>query len=360
MAATTATKASVTPSALRPGDTIALVSPSARLNDVFPLRIARAKAFLLAAGYQVKIISKEPVPKGYLPAVQHRVAELHEAFLDPAVRAIVCTIGGISSNELVPHLDYELIAANPKIFIGYSDITILHHALLVRASLRTFYGPAAITQLGEVGGPFDFTWSHFLSVLQATPGLPIGKLPRSEKWTQDFNDWSSETPTSAEPRTLHPNERPWTWLCKGQAQGRLLGGCLPSLVQLTGTPYILDAANWEGRILLIELPEGGEGPTPHPLEYARANLVDLANAGLLPKIAGVVVGRPYAYTHEMWNQWDGILKDVLEGYGIPVLTNVDVGHTDPILTLPLDVMVRLDSTTDVFEVLEPGVTARVD
>ncbi|KAI8589808.1 peptidase family S66 [Geranomyces variabilis] len=353
--------ATITPPALSRGDTIAFVSPSARLNDVFPLRITRAKDFLIAQGYDVRIISNEPVPKGYLAGVNHRVAELHAAFVDPTIRAIVCTIGGNSANELVPHLDYELIASNPKIFVGYSDITLLHHALLFRASLRTFYGPAAITQLGEVGGPLDFTWSHFLSVLQNHPGSRPGALPRSKTWTQDFRDWFDETPTSAEPRTLQPNRRSWTWLRKGQAQGRLLGGCLPSLVQLTGTPFTFPAAEWKGRILLLELPEGGDAPaTPHPLAYARSNLIDLANAGILAAIAGVVVGRPYSYTKEMWDAWEDTLMEVFEVYGMPVLANVDFGHTDPILTLPLDAMVRLDSAVDVFEVLEPTVSSRKD
>lgn len=116
------------------------------------------------------------------------------------VKAIICAIGGLSANELLPHLDYELIKANPKIFCGYSDITLLHHAFFTQAGLQTFYGPAAITQLGEFPKPLDFTLSHFLKVLQTT-GKPVGALPRSIEWTEEFVEWGSQEET-ARPREL--------------------------------------------------------------------------------------------------------------------------------------------------------------
>jgi muramoyltetrapeptide carboxypeptidase LdcA involved in peptidoglycan recycling len=120
-----------------------------------------------------------------------RCHEIHSAFRDPEVKAIICTIGGLSANELLPHLDYDLIKANPKIFCGYSDITLLHHAIFTQTGLQTFYGPAAITQFGEYPKPLNFTLSHFLKVLQGVE-KPIGALPRSIEWTEEFLDWGKE------------------------------------------------------------------------------------------------------------------------------------------------------------------------
>lgn len=97
-------------------------------------------------------------------ALKTRVDELHEAFRDDEVHSIICCIGGLTANEILPHLDYELIREHPKIFVGSSDITLLHYALLAGAGLRTFYGPSAIMQLGEYPAPLDFTWEHFVRV----------------------------------------------------------------------------------------------------------------------------------------------------------------------------------------------------
>ncbi|KAG8999988.1 hypothetical protein FRB95_011495 [Tulasnella sp. JGI-2019a] len=115
---------------------------------------------------------------------------------NPDVKAIICTIGGHTTNELLPHLDYELIRANPKIFIGYSDITLLHYALFVKAGLRTFYGPAVITQWGEFPQPYTFTADHFFRVV-TRPVESISLVPRSCEWTQEFLDWGT---TDAEQR----------------------------------------------------------------------------------------------------------------------------------------------------------------
>lgn len=249
------------PPALTPGCTIAFISPSSRLNRVFPLRISRAKDFLESHGFSIREIFTEPLPStSHLVSIKARVAELHAAFSDRSVGAIICTIGGLSANQLLPHIDYELVARNPKIFVGYSDITLLHHALYVGAGLRTFYGPSAICQFGEFPKCLDFTWEHFLHVLQGAvegSGRIVGHLPRSKEWTDEFRDWSAEGQNGGpEPRArqMKPS-RPWKWLRPGTAEGRIFGGCLPSVLQLFGTPWEVD---YRDRILLLETPEGVE------------------------------------------------------------------------------------------------------
>lgn len=119
-----------------------------------------------------------------------------------------------------------------------------------------------------------------------------------------------------------------------------MGGCLPSVVQLCGTKYLPD---YSGRVLLLELPEGENRGLPFSLDAARSAMADLRNAGVLEVVAGIVVGRPYMYDEEMRERFEKMVVDQCYGLEVPILANVDTGHADPMLTLPLDVMVRLDS-----------------
>lgn len=343
----------VKPQALKSGDTICFLSPSSRLNTVFPDRIDRAKAWFEKHGFRIKIIfSAVPSDTSRLDEMNHICSEMRTAFTDTKIKAIICTIGRTSCNELLEHLDYEAIKRNPKIFVGYSDITILHHALYVRCNLRTFYGPAVIPCFGEYPQPLDFTAQSFMEVLS---GTPPAEIPRSAGFSQEFLDWNDPSLHETS-RTLMPAPG-WTWLRAGQPiKGALFGGCLPSLVQLTGTPY-LPSRMYRERILFVETPEYGSPQTPFPLAEARAALTDLRNAGIMHDIVGLVAGRPYMYDDAMRRQFHQLLLDATVDLDFPVLADVDIGHTHPMLTLPLDAMCELDPENDAFRVLEAAVTA---
>ncbi|KAG9664739.1 peptidase S66, LD-carboxypeptidase A, partial [Aureobasidium melanogenum] len=171
----------------------------------------------------------------------------------------------------------------------------------------------------------------------------------------EFKNWLAGD-GDTQPRTLEPAPK-WKWLKAGKVKGRLYGGCLPSLVQLCGTKYLPD---YTGRILLLELPEGDKPGTPFSLDAARSAMADLRNAGLLEKVGGIVVGRPYMYDEKMTAAFEKMVCDQCYGIEIPVLAGVDTGHSDPMLTLPLDVMVSLDSEAmeyEQFVILEEVVKA---
>lgn len=348
---------SVVPAALRRGDTIAFVAPSARINHIFPFRIARARAFLEAQGFQVREMYTAELPTtSFRAALQTRAEEIHEAFRDERVKCIVCCIGGLTANEILRSLDYDLIRGHPKIFVGSSDITLLHYALFTGAGLRTFYGPSAITQLGEYPAPLDFTWDHFLRVLVAETRAPvreqfqIGPMPRATHYTDEFLDWAGE-PGILRARKTKPAPG-WKWLRPGRAQGRIFGGCLPSVLQLFGTPW---AVSYKDRILFLELPEGLQPDSPWPLGWARWNLADLGTRGIWDDIVGLVLGRPYRHTEAQTAEWERMVLEITEEWDFPILAGVDVGHTDPMLTVPLDAMCRLDSEVDEWVFLERGV-----
>lgn len=332
------------PAALDKG-AIAFISPSSRVNKLFPKRIERATAWLQSQGHETKeIFNTIPKDAAHIDIVKSRCEEIHQAFADPKVKAIICTIGGFSANELLRHLDYDLIRQNPKAFSGHSDITLLHHALFVKAGLRTFYGPAVITDFGEFPQPDTFTMDNFFKVTNADFEGPV---PRSNAFTQEFLDWTTDE-SNQRPRKHEPAP-PWKWLRSGRAKGRLYGGCLPSMNQIKNTEWFPD---YTGKILLLETPEGDSAPdavfTP---EAARLALCDLRNSGLLDRISGIVVGRPLFYTAQMREEFEKMLVDQTHGLDIPILANIDIGHTSPALTIPLNAMAELNSELDSFKFL---------
>lgn len=342
----------VIPRLIRKGDTIAFVSPSTRLNDVCPAALARAKAHLESLGFFVKIIFHGTLKGSLIEQVQQRVDEVHEAFRDPEVRAILCSSGGNHANELLRRLDYDLIRANPKIFCGYSDITSLHGALLTQAHLRTFYGPTSIHEFGDYPKPIDFTTDHFLKLLHSAPGRPVGPFPRSREWAKELPSYiTSGNPSSEEPRALSPSP-PWTWLRSGKATGRIFGGVLTSLLDLAGTKFW---PNLHGGILLLETSFGTNLGDPVPLEKTRSQLADLSNMGIFDQINGLVFGRLVGQSEEMDRKFSEILLYQCHGTKFPILINVDFGHTDPVLTIPLNALISMDSEKDELVGLEPSV-----
>ena len=341
----------IIPKMLQKGDTIAFISPSARLNLLLPAPLQRAKAFIEGLGYHVKVIFNSREPANLHESMLQRCEEIHEAFRDTSIKAIICNVGGSHANELLRHLDYQLIKSHPKIFCGYSDITLLHYAILSQTGLQTFYGPTTFTDFADVPTPFQFTIDQFLHVLQSSAGKAIGHVPRSPEYAEDLPDFFFGNQYSQKARGLSPSPA-WRWLREGSATGRILGGCLPSLLRLTGTPF------WpahRGCILFLETPMGEDMKDPFSLEKTRSCMADLVNAGVIDEIRGLVVGRPYGYDEKMREEFAQLIADQCYGATFPILLNVDIGHTAPILTLPINAMVCIDSSKDEFSILEPSV-----
>ncbi|KAF2487719.1 class I glutamine amidotransferase-like protein [Neohortaea acidophila] len=192
------------PPPLCKGDTIAVISPAFRPNALLPDHLARGQQFLIDQGYQVRIIYTPIDDLDFGAQVQQRCDEIHEAFRDPAVTAIICTVGGAESHELLPMLDYPLIRSNPKIFVGFSDITSLHCGIFTQTGLRTFYGPMVIDPFGGSGTPNSFTIKAFFDVVTASGQQAGGPLPIAAECdvvTGVFDD----PPESDVASTMKPN-----------------------------------------------------------------------------------------------------------------------------------------------------------
>ncbi|KAH8902341.1 peptidase S66, LD-carboxypeptidase A [Coniochaeta sp. PMI_546] len=351
--------------ALEPGGTIAFISPSARLVDALPDVMTRATNVLLERGYKVKTLFTPDAD--IQSSITNRIAEIRTAFSDPTVSAIICVIGGPTFTELLPALTgdkelHALIRENPKIVVGYSDITGLHWFLYAYAGLRTFYGPGAIPELGDVGSvddestPLAFCAKHLFRAIESQ--VPIGDIPRSPFYAPTLPPFF-QNPSSTERAALAPAPA-WTWLRPGKAQGRLFGGCLTVIARLNAVRSIVP--DWRGRIVFVETALGEVEASGTPLARVRAGFADLIAAGVFEEAAGLVVGRPFGYNSaETRRKYAGVIKGLLcEGRlatknSFPILFNVDIGHTTPMVTLPFDALAELDSENDRFRVLESGV-----
>lgn len=320
------------PPALGPGDTIAVVSPSWGGAGLLRDRRDRAVSALRRLGYEVRLMPHAAgVTDGTRDWVSgsraERLADLHDAFADPAVGGVLAAIGGQHSAQLLDGLDLDLVRTHPKVFCGYSDITSLHHALHARTGLVTFYGPALLPEFGEVGGPDEEVVAHFRRVV----GRPdvSGPLPRVP-WQAD--EPRQVTDPEGRARARHAGE-PRTVLRAGEGSGPLLAGCLPSVRGLVGTPW---QPSYAGRVLVLEAPEA-----PYSPEDADTDLTHLRNAGLLEGLAGLVVGRTDGWPERDRDLLHACVLDAVRGYDYPVLAGVECTHSAPQLTLPLGVPARI-------------------
>ena len=223
----------IIPKKLKKGDTIAIISPSAGLAAIFPHRLDKAIKFLESEGYKIKEFPCARKINGWESApAEERAKDIMDAFLDKEVKAIICSIGGNTINKTLKYLDFKRIKENPKIFIGYSDISVLHYALHKKCGFSTFYGPCAMTQFGEYPMPLEYTLKYFS---KAVVEEQIGVVKASEKWTDEVLDWGKKKDLER-PRILKENSG-YEWLREGRAEGEIIGGCLSSLMNVINTEY---------------------------------------------------------------------------------------------------------------------------
>ena len=330
--------------ALQPGDTVGIVSPSWFGGEPFLPRLRRGIASLEAAGFRAKVADHALNSLGHVSDTPvNRVADLHAMFRDPEIRMVLTTIGGDHSCHLLPLIDWNIIRANPKVFMGFSDITVLNIAIHRMTGLVTVNGTALLTDWAEYPQMPVFSRSQVLSAI--THSEPMGELGPAPWWTEEFLDWGTGE-DSTRPR-LRLDNPGWIWLRKGRANGPLIGGCLESLQHLRGTPYWPDLS---GAILFLETSE--VRPSPEDVDTL---LMDFENMGVLSSIAGPDFARPYGYVPAEVERLWSVVRERTVDFGFPVLAGTDTGHTTPLQTVPVGVLAELDSERNRFAILEAAV-----
>lgn len=247
-------------------------------------------------------------------SIESRVADLHAAFADPEVKAILTVIGGFNSNELLPYLDWDLIATNPKILCGYSDITALSNALLAKANLVSYSGPHW-SSFG-MRDHFEPTGEWFRNTLMSDQPLP---LTPAHSWSDDL--WFLDQ----DQRQTFPNEGWWS-LRTGVAVGRIVGGNLCTLNLLQGTEFM---PSLDGALVFCE-----DDYLTNPVDFAR-NLTSLLQLPDSEGIRGLVIGRFQRSSEISREVLDEIIRRQPVLRDVPVVANLDFGHTSPLLTIPI-------------------------
>lgn len=336
----------ILPPRLSPGDTIGILTPSVPSPARAPRRFERGIAELERLGFRVRVAANARGSRGHRSGtIEERVADLHELFGDPDAHAILCSIGGFNSNSLLEELDYDLIRSNPKIFVGYSDVTALHAGIWSQTGLAVCLGPSLLMQFGEFDGIDPYTWKAWERTLMRAEAA--GVLGSAEDWTDELLAWDDADTRRRERRS---NAGPRT-LCAGAAEGPVVAGNLTTLLVVAGTRF------WpqlDGALLCLE--------DDHNANVAILDrmLTQLRQLGVFEQIAGLALGR-FMTASELGpgSPLDEIVLEATRDFDFPVAADLDFGHTDPMFCLPWGVRARLEAGDDVeLALVEPAVSQR--
>ncbi|QED46106.1 S66 family peptidase [Cytobacillus dafuensis] len=340
----------IKPKKLETGDLVATVSPSwggagdpelrwryeqgvRRLEEVFGLRVVPMPNSLKGSEY----LYHNP---------QARAEDLMNAFKDKSIKAIFANIGGEDSIRLLPYIDFNVIKENPKIFVGYSDVTI-SHLFCHRAGISSFYGPAILVDFAENVEMDPYT----VEMVKRTffSNEVIGEIPSAKEWTSEFLEWDEVNKNRR--RKMKQNSGCEILQGSGVVKGRLVGGCMEVLEFAKGTDIWPAQKYWEDSILFFETSE--EKPDPGLIKYWLRNY---AAQGILQRANGIIFGKPLEEMY--YEEYKAEIQRVMMEYDLvdlPILYNMNFGHTEPKFILPYGAMAEINCDKGTFAILESGV-----
>jgi muramoyltetrapeptide carboxypeptidase LdcA involved in peptidoglycan recycling len=313
---------------LEQGDVIAYISPSSPITATSPQRYKRARLFLENKGFILKSGNLTGKNDFYRSgSIRERAEEINVLIRDDEVKCIISTIGGMHSNSILPYIDYDYLKKNPKIIIGYSDMTAILFAIYQKTGIPVFYGPALVASFGELEPYNEMTYRYFEDIF-VNKELPF-TFNKPEIWTDEYINWEQQD------RSKKGNSNKWITIKEGQAEGRIIIGNLSTISGIWGSSYCPEIK--EGDILFIEDSLKNAATVERLFSLLKLNNV-------FDKIGGLILGK-----HELFdNQGTGkqayqILEEVLDQYNFPFLADVDCCHTHPMFTIPIGGRVFLDS-----------------
>ena len=307
----------IKPSMLKPGCRIGVVSPSYWLKKQY---MEKTSKFFQDKGYTMVMGNSNSMKWGpFAGTPQERADDIHHMFSNPKIEAIICARGGYGANRVLPLLDYNLIRDNPKIFMGYSDITAYLTSITQKTGLVTFHGPMMVSYKK---GFVNYNFQTMERILNGTP------------------DFKIESPDSLPARILKP----------GIAMGPLWGGNMTLLINRLGTS---DALDTDGVILFLE-------DLDEYLYSFERMLVQMRAAGMLENIAGLIIGELHEFKDQdvaFERNTDEIVMDICGDLDIPIVSNFPCGHGTYQATLPISIPVELYAKQQPYlTLLEPAVT----
>jgi len=313
----------IKPNRLKKGDKVGVIAPAS--NASTPEEIAKAKEIIEYFGLVPVFGTNLMDGDGYKTrSVRGRLRDLHQMFEDRSISAVFCIRGGYGSASLLDGINYELIRANPKIFLGYSDITALHIGIFQNTGLVTFHGPVMLSSFS------DFTERSFRRVLFDNHSIGVLGNPATEKRRNNNSVYTIKS---------------------GKANGRLIGGNLSLISSLMGTANEIDTKN---SILFIE----DVGEQPYSLHRM---MTQLKQSGKLDDANGIIIGKcedcqPSGSQNSLWDysEMEAYL-DIFRDYKKPVFYGLLIGHTREQLTIPIGLGVEMDADLGVINIMESAV-----
>ena len=349
----------IKPQKLKKGDKVAIVSlSSGMIGEKEFLHKYHLGKKRLEEEFGLEVVSMPNALKGEKYLFEHpeaRAKDLMDALKDKEIKAIICSIGGEETYRLLPYIVFEVIKQNPKIFMGFSDTTV-NHFMFYKAGVESFYGPCIMCNFAEYGKMFDYEKEAVKNVLFNSDDKY--EIKSSPTWCNETIWWKEENINKQ--KKLLPDTKGFEVLQgKGKVSGKLLGGCLESMSAMLGyfdlrwyedelvalkqremvEEYQLfpNKNEWKNKILFIETAEGF--PEPKIFE---SMLNTLEKYGVLSNINGIIVGKPKE--EKYYEEYKSVLKDVVGKIrpDLPIIYNVNFGHSSPINILPYGVMCELD------------------
>jgi muramoyltetrapeptide carboxypeptidase LdcA involved in peptidoglycan recycling len=315
---------------LKIGDSIGIFSPSSPITHSSPNRFERGKKYLKEKGFNIiegSLTGKHDFYRS--GSIKERAEELNELIRNPEVKCIMSTIGGMNSNSIIPYIDYEAIKRNPKIIIGYSDVTAILLAIYAQTGISTYYGPALVASFGELPPFVDHTYKYFKEVTMEDIQFPYTyEIP--EYWTEEYINWETQD------RGKEKRENKWISVYEGTVTGRVIGGNLNTMQGIWGSKYMPEIK--DGDILFIEDSLKDAATVERSFSLLKVN-------GVFDKISGIILGK-----HELFNDMKTgrqpyeILLEVLGDKKLPFIADFDCCHTHPMMTLPIGCEIELNAT----------------
>lgn len=304
---------------LKIGDEIRIIAPSKSIKNKQDELILLSKQTLENMGFKVTFGKNITKTREYYESatIKERVEDLEEAFMDKQVKAILCARGGFSANQILEHINYDIIKANPKIICGFSDITALLNSIYAKTGIETYNGLNFSSFAMKKG--IEYSLEYFRKVLMENEKV---ELRPAEYWSNDY--WQQEQ----EQRNFIKNEGMFV-IQEGEAEGEIIGGNLCTLNLLQGTPFMPDIRN---KILFLE--DDGMAGEEFFLEFDR-NLESLLQIQGSELIKGIVIGRAELICDMTKEKWTALIKQKEKLKSIPIVADVDFGHTTPIITFPI-------------------------
>lgn len=320
-----------------PNKKIGIFSPSMPITVYCPKRYARSKKFLSEKGFHFVEGSLTNKIDGYRSGtIAARAQEFNELLYNNEIGCIIATIGGMNTNAILPYIDYEYLKNHPKLIIGYSDVGALLLAIYAKTGIHTIYGPALLSAFGEIGPLADASFTYFSKLFIEDSSFPH-KIPAPYAYSDEHVDWEEQS----EAKNLYKNE----WICvkEGIAQGRCIVSNLGTLAYTFGTSYFPKIK--EGDILVLE------DTMDNPMQVERA-YAHLKLAGIFELVGGIILGK-----HALYDSLNTAKKpkDILLEFvekEIPILADVDIGHTLPVMSFVNGSIIKLNSTKKEIEVIE--------